>query len=91
MIFKLLVEQILTLNRITIEQNGGQFIPPNNTLYPEKIDYLIEAVDGEMFGEKLYPAIHDKAALYLHNIVSNHFFRTETSVRALPQPLCFSI
>jgi death on curing protein len=38
-------------------------MPPNNFLHEENLDYLIEAVEAEMFGEPLYPSISDKTAI----------------------------
>ena len=38
----------------------------------KKLDYLLEAVQAEMFGSPLYPTIADKAALYCFNIIGNH-------------------
>lgn len=55
---------IIFINSRTIEAHGGLFIPPCNFLHEENLDYVIDAVKAEMFGEELYPTIPDKAALY---------------------------
>ncbi|WP_037328755.1 hypothetical protein [Runella zeae] len=47
-------QQIIRLNIATIEAHGGNFMPPNNFLHEENLDYLLEAVQAEMFGEPLY-------------------------------------
>lgn len=49
-------------------------MPPNNFLHEENLDYLLEAVQAEMFSEPLYPTISDKAAVYCYNIICNHIF-----------------
>jgi death-on-curing protein len=49
-------------------------MPPNNFLHEENLDYLVEAVQAEMFGEALYPTITDKVAVYCYNIICNHIF-----------------
>ncbi len=67
-------EDIILLNKKTVEVHGGNFMPPNNFLHEENLDYLIEAVQAEMFGEQLYPNISDKAAVYCYNIICNHIF-----------------
>ena len=67
-------EQIVTLNKETIEAHGGNFMPPSNFLHESNLDYLLEAVQAEMFGEELYPSITDKAAVYCYNIICNHIF-----------------
>ena len=37
-------EQIVTLNKETIETHGGNFMPPSNFLHESNLDYLLEAV-----------------------------------------------
>ena len=61
-------------NKRTIKAHGGNFIPPNNFLHEDALDYLIEDVDSKMFGVEIYPSLSDKAALYMFNIISNHIF-----------------
>jgi death on curing protein len=58
-----------------IQEFGGNFIPPHNFLHEENLDYLLEAVEAEMFGAPLYPEIYHKAGLYMYNIVANHIFQ----------------
>ncbi|MBL7814139.1 MAG: type II toxin-antitoxin system death-on-curing family toxin [Saprospiraceae bacterium] len=72
---KLLTKQnIITFNKATVQTHGGNYTPPYNLLNESNLDYLIDAIDGEMFGEPLYPNLSDKAAVYLFNIVCNHIF-----------------
>jgi death on curing protein len=66
--------QIVKINRLTVTINGGNFIPPNNFLNESALDYLIDAIQAEVFGQSLYPTIFDKTALYLYNIIANHIF-----------------
>ena len=67
-------QQVIRINRATVELHGGNYMPPHNFLHEENLDYLIEAVQAEMFGQPLYPTIPDKAALYCFNIIGNHIF-----------------
>ena len=67
-------ENIIAINRATVEAHGGNFMPPSNLLHPENLDYVVEIVNAEMFGEPLYPLITDKAAIYFYNIICNHIF-----------------
>lgn len=67
-------KQIVRLNQATILEHGGNFMPPSNFLHESNLDYLIEAVQSEMFGEELYPNIYDKTAVYCFNIICNHIF-----------------
>ena len=57
---KLTKTGIITLNKESIINDGGNFMPPSNLLNESNLDYLIEIVDSEMFGEPLYPEIWDK-------------------------------
>lgn len=70
----LLKEEITFLNKNNVSKFGGNFVPPNNFLHENYLDYLVEIVDAELFGEKMYPEIHQKASIYLFNIISNHIF-----------------
>ncbi len=74
MIRYLTKQQIIRINKATVDAHGGNFMPPHNFLHEENLDYLVEAVQAEMFGEPLYPTISDKAALYCYNIICNHIF-----------------
>ena len=62
------------MNKATVERHGGNFTPPHNLLNESNLDYLIEIVETEMFGEPLYPELSDKAAVYFFNIICNHIF-----------------
>lgn len=82
-------QQIIRLNITTIEAHGGNFMPPSNFLHEENLDYLLEAVQAEMFGEPLYPTISDKAALYCYNIICNHIFSDGNKRTGLASSLIF--
>ena len=82
-------QQIIRLNIATIEAHGGNFMPPSNFLHEENLDYLLEAVQAEMFGEPLYPTISDKAALYCYNIICNHIFSDGNKRTGLAAALIF--
>ena len=74
MIRLLLKEEITFLNKNNVSRFGGNFVPPNNFLHENYLDYLVEIVDAELFGEKMYPEIYQKASIYLYNIIANHIF-----------------
>ncbi len=67
-------ENIAFINQHTVNEHGGNFMPPSNFLHEENLDHLVEAVQAEMFGEPLYPTIPKKAAVYCFNIIGNHIF-----------------
>jgi death-on-curing protein len=80
---------ITLINRLTIEDVGGNFVPPFNFLHEESLDYLIEAVEAEMFGNPLYPDIHHKTGLYMYNIIANHIFQDGNKRTGLEAALLF--
>jgi len=80
---------VLFINRATISAHGGNFSQPNNLLHEENLDYLLEAVEAEMFGAPLYPDIGDKAAVYCHHIVCNHVFMDGNKRTGLEAGLAF--
>ena len=51
---------VLFINKATTAAHGGNFTPPNNFLHEENLDYLLEAVEAEMFGAPLYPEIANR-------------------------------
>jgi|Laugrespbdmm15dd_1035085.scaffolds.fasta_scaffold134900_1 death-on-curing protein len=81
-------QHIIRLNKATIDVHGGNFMPPHNFLHEENLDYLIEAVQAEMFGEPLYATISDKAAVY-YNIICNHIFSDGNKRTGLETALAF--
>lgn len=82
-------DDIIFINKNTVEVHGGNFMPPNNLLKEQPLDYVIEVVEAEMFGEPLYPEIHDKAAVYLFNIISNHIFTDGNKRTGLEAAIAF--
>ncbi len=64
-------------------------MPPHNFLHEENLDYLLEAVQAEMFGAPLYLTIADKAALYCFNIIGNHIFTDGNKRTGLEAGLAF--
>lgn len=81
--------QIIRLNKATIEAHGGNFMSPYNFLHEENLDYLVEAVQAEMFGEPLYPTVADKAAMYCYSIICNHIFTDGNKRTGLGTALTF--
>jgi death-on-curing protein len=82
-------KDVILINKLTIEDVGGNFVPPQNFLHESNLDYLIEAVDAEMFGDKMYPTMHQKAGLYMYNIIANHIFQDGNKRTGLESALLF--
>jgi len=80
---------IIFINKGTVERHGGNFVPPHNILNENPLDYVIEAVEAEMFGAPLYLEIHDKAAVYMFNIITNHIFQDGNKRTGLEGALIF--
>ena len=86
---KISKKNIVKINIRTIEAHGGNFVPPDNFLHEDNLDYLVDIIDAEMFGEALYPTIADKAAVYMYNIVCNHVFSDGNKRTGLETALLF--
>ena len=71
----LIKADIIQFNKETVEAHGGSFVPPGNFLNENSLDYMLEAVNGELFGESMYPTLADKAAFYMFSIVTGHVFQ----------------
>jgi len=67
--------EVIAINHSQVRLFGGNFVSPENFLHEENLDYLLEAVQAEMFGEPLYPDIHQQVGLYMFNIIGNHIFQ----------------
>lgn len=80
---------IVKINERTIKAHGGNFVPSQNFLHESNLDYLIDIIDAEMFGEPLYPNIWDKAAVYYYNIICNHIFSDGNKRAGLETALLF--
>lgn len=89
MIKRLTRTQLVRINKQTYLENGGQFIPPENLLHPEQLDYIVERVDSGMFDQEYYPTLADKAAFYLFSVVSNHVFTDGNKRTGLSAALTF--
>ena len=82
-------EEIIKINATQVKIYGGNFVPPYNFLHEENLDYLLEAVQAEMFGEPLYPEIYQKASVYMFNIVANHIFQDGNKRTGLQAAMIF--
>ena len=82
-------DEVIAINHNQIKVFGGHFVPPTNFLHEENLDYLLEAVQAEMFGEPLYPDIHQKAGVYLFNIIGNHIFQDGNKRTGLQAAIIF--
>lgn len=89
MIKYLTKEQITAINHNQVKVFGGNFIPPDNFLHEENLDYLIEAVTAEMFGEPMYPEMYQKAGVYMFNIICNHIFQDGNKRTGLQTSIIF--
>ncbi len=82
-------KDVVLINKLTIEDVGGNFVPPSNFLHESNLDYLIEIVEAEVFGSKMYPEIYHKAGLYMYNIIANHIFSDGNKRTGLESALLF--
>ncbi len=67
-------QEILEINRQVILRSGGFVQGAGMQRVPGSIEYLVEAIQGNIFGCDLYPTLAHKAALYLYEINAGHVF-----------------
>ncbi|MEM6396156.1 MAG: type II toxin-antitoxin system death-on-curing family toxin [Bacteroidota bacterium] len=82
-------QDILLINKASVIAHGGRFASPDNLLNPESLNYIVDAVDGLLFGEPMYQTISDKAAFYMFSIISNHVFHDGNKRTGLEAALAF--
>ena len=68
-------EMVVKINHQTVMMHGGNFVKPHNFLNEKYLDYLLEIISAEVFGEPLYPDLSHKAGLLMYNIIANHIFQ----------------
>lgn len=64
------IEEILQLHYHIIEDYGGA----HGVREERRLLSVIEAPRQEVFGVEQYPTVHEKAAVYMRNIVADHPF-----------------
>lgn len=67
------VEQICEVNRRMIEEFGGLFIPPDNLLNLNALEYILEISQSSLFS--MYPTLKEKATAIAYHIISRHIFQ----------------
>ena len=66
------VEQICDVNRRMIKEFGGLFIPPDNLLNVNALEYILDTIKGSLFVS--YPTLKEKVAAISYYIISRHVF-----------------
>lgn len=88
-VFYLIRSDLITINKKTIEIHGGNFVSPENILFNEGLEYLIESVSAKLFSKEIYPNLWDKAAVYMFNIINNHVFQDGNKRTGLEASIIF--
>ena len=68
------IEQIIEINRRMITVYGGLFLEPNNCINIYSLEYIVEAIQSDLFGFELYPSITSKAGALAFHIITKHVF-----------------
>jgi len=67
--------QIVRINREQVLRFGGFYSPHNDNIANESsLEYVVQVVQGELFGVDLFPTLYDKAAAYCYHIIQDHIF-----------------
>ncbi len=71
----LALDAIVEINRRMILHFGGVFFAgDNNLLNRGSLEHVLEAIQGPIFGNDLYPTIFEKAAAISWQIITRHVF-----------------
>lgn len=74
-IIYLSLAQLKEINHDMIFSYGGFYQPIDNNVQNENsLNYLIEAVEAEIYGRSLHPNNYSKAAAYMFYIIRDHVF-----------------
>jgi death-on-curing protein len=58
-----------------IRRFGGVFFSHDNNLAnPGSLDHVLEAIEGSLFGQELYPTLFEKGAAIAWRIIKGHVF-----------------
>ena len=68
------IEQICEVNRRMIEEFGGLFVPPNNLLNLDALEYILSAIKVTVYGREIYSTLKEKASAIAYYIISRHVF-----------------
>lgn len=68
-------EQICEVNRRMIEEYGGSFILPDNSLNLPALEYILDTIQSSIYGYTIYPTLKEKASAISYHIISRHVFR----------------
>ncbi len=67
--------EVIEINRELTTQFGSRYVEEvDNLQNPDSLDYVLEAIQGLVFGVDLYPTIFQKAAILCWNIITHHTF-----------------
>ena len=68
--------ELIAINRIMITEFGGLPYAEStlNLHNPESLYYLVDAVQGSVFGQAIFPSVFEKAAAYPWHIITRHTF-----------------
>ncbi len=68
-------DEVIEINRRMISHFGGIYFPGDNNLSnPGSLRYLVQAIQGSVFGRNLHPSVFDKAAALAFEIITAHVF-----------------
>lgn len=65
---------IIAINEKTIKATNGLLTGIDNTLNPDSLDYILDAIQSSYFGHEPYPTVVSKAAVLGFNIITRHVF-----------------
>ena len=68
------LSEIVLINRRMIDEYGGYSEGQDNLRNPGSLKYILDAIQGSLFGQDRYPTLVDKAAAVAWYIIMHHVF-----------------
>lgn len=82
-------EELIYLNQQTITEHGGNFVPPHNLIREGGLEFVVDIVQNEVFGQRVFQSVHEIAAAYCFYIVTGHIFQDGNKRVGLAASLIF--
>ena len=67
-------DQVISINRRMLTNFGGLFLGSDNLLNRNALEYVLDAVQSNLYGIEMYPTLKEKASAISYHIITRHVF-----------------
>ena len=65
-------DDIILINQLTIDAHGGNYTPPFNILKEEPLDYVVDIVQADIFGEPMFLCVKKGNRAFIYFMFLNY-------------------